>query len=474
MTTPVLYAIGLLVAVSIFRSFLIRGKTSWRLYQKGSLEPLSPAVAFLSIFASLCGGFLVFGLVQLGFEGGLSGYILGAAYVLGLPLLSWALHESKITAAAKGYFGIDEVIRRKYGPYTLFCFFALNAVVFTGVLGAQFLAISFYLRSFPGLENLVVVLAIGLIPTIGYTVYHGFRGVIANDIIQGLCAFAVSFIVPFTVYMHVRTLPSISFTPLSELGGSYGLAYPIFGFLFLFPSFIIRADIWQRMGLVRPEHQRRVLIWVALALVWFYISMTSTGLIIRQRSDAFGTLHLSDPGRLVPDIMQTLVGNPVVQVIGLAGILFAILSSVDSYLNIVALSLTKLLLWNLRDDEETGKADRVFKVNAQVTTLVVAILALVSAVLIPDFIDLLSASFSLIGILLPVGGWALLKPDKVNRDITGAVPLTVSLVLLIALFPVLRKLAFVPAVLVGFLVFAVLVFLDGRRKKISPEVPHIT
>ena len=472
MNRVLLMAVGVALLVSTLRPLLLRGPTSWEMYTQGQRHALTPLVGFLSIFSALCGGFLVFGLVQVGYEGGLSGYALGLAYIVGLPFLLWALNKARaIEDLREGWFGIDRIIFRHYGPKTTFCYFLLTSVVFAGVLGGQLLAVSFYLSSFSGLGNWVIVLGAGLVPTVAYTVRYGFRGVISNDIIQGVFALAISFVVPTVVYLQVRALPVISFSRGSEeIVGSYGWLYPIFGFIFLCPSFIVRADIWQRMRIVEKKHQFIVLSATALALVWFYVSMTSAGLLIRQNPTSFGSLQTQNPGSLVPQIIQVLIDNGPLQFLCLTGILFAILSSVDSYLNIVALSTTRLLLWNLESDPSRPAEEKVsiLKTNAQVTTLAVGIVAIVLASAIPDLVDLLSASFSLVGILLPVVGWALYRKNGKNSDYVGAIPLATSLVSLIILFPVLRKIAFIPAVLLGFLVFAVLVFID-RKRKTNPQ-----
>jgi Na+/proline symporter len=455
------FALAIALAVTVAKALLLRGKTDWLSFSRG--VSLSPRNAVISIFASLAGGFMVFGIVQVGFEGGVSGFALGFAYVVGLPLLSWGLRQArKVTDLRSGLFGLDPIIEKTYGPASLVAFYVLTGFVFTGVLGAQLLAIAFYLQAFKGLESAIVVLVIGVAGTICYTVFHGLRGVLLNDMIQGVVALLVAVIVPLCVWRQVNAHGVVTFDPLSEgFSGTYSLAYPIVGALTLIPSFVVRADLWQRIRLV-DESKYKVVLWSTAGLLFFFYSaMTAAGLLIRDNPHAFPFLAGENPGAIVPLLIQNIVDSWLLRFLVLCGVLLAILSSVDSYLNIVALAFTHLVLWRTWRSDAIPEAQRsrTLKANAQVMTIAVALLAIVSAALVPDLVDLLSASFALIGVLLAVAGLPLLWPE-LHRDSTGAIPMYLALFVLVSTFPMLGKIAFIPAIVIGVAAFFTLVVFE--------------
>ncbi len=157
--------------------------------------------------------------------------------------------------------------------------------------------------------------------------------------------------------------------------------------------------------------------------------------------------------------------NFPLQVLCLSGILIAILSSIDSYLNLTSLSLTRFALWRsipkIKAEELTEIEKKTLLTNSRLATVVVAIIAGVFAVMIPDIVDLMSASFSVIGILIPVAIYGIVSKRYVS-DLSGALPLWTSLIILIITMPFLKKTAFVPAFLLGLIVFIVLVFRDRK------------
>jgi len=467
MSWSVLVAIAIVMVFGVGRSFLLKGRTNWCLYYRGAEGEIRPFLAVLSIFASLAGGFMIFGLIQMGFEGGATGYVLGVAYIIGMLLLAKSLDMARCKIdLSKGIFGLDAFIREVYGPVTQFCFLLLTAILFAGVLGGQFLAVGFYLQSFSGIPNYVVVLGIGCVGTVLYTVFFGFRGVLTNDIIQGGFVLAVSFIVPVYALLHVKQAGTIQLQPFaSGLGGQYGWYFPTFAFIFLLPSFFGRVDIWQRARLVARNELWKVLLLSGIVLTWFFFSMTTVGVLIKDNQEAFAFTLNKDPGSYIAAIVEHLVKNPFFQIVCLSGILFALLSSIDSYLNIVSLAVVRVLLWHLFGGEPVSKdvqedRDKTIKMNAQICTIAVALAALVLAVLIPNIVDLLSASFAAIGIVLPVFIFGLKARQKI-RDYVGWIPIVSALFLLVILFPFLRKNSFIPAVLLSIVLF-ILLFLTQK------------
>lgn len=487
--TAITFSIFLVIALATISSFLIKktnkGKeyTKWRSYSRGTdCEYLNPVTAILSIFASLNGGFMVLGLVQVGFEGGLTGYILGSAYILGVFLLLYLMKRAKENNhMSEGMFGIDSILLNRYGNNTLKAFYLVTGIVFAGVLGGQLVSIAQYLGKYGDIYNIAIVVGIGVIGTITYTILHGFKGVLANDKIQSLLELSVAIIFPIAVYIFIKEKTgNVNFNISSEassIGGKYGSIYPILGSLFLMLSFSTRADLWQRITIVKKEYQKTTLIGSALLLTIYYFLMTSAGVIIKQNVEHFNIPVNSNLGGLTITLTEQVMSNISsyswinfsLQVFCLSGILIAILSSIDSYLNLTSLSLTRFALWNsipkIKEADLDNTERKTLLTNSRLATVVVAIIAGVFAIIIPDIVDLMSASFSVVGILIPITIYGILSKRKLS-DLTGALPLWTSLIILLITMPFLKKLAFFPAFLFGLLVFIILVYRD--KKKIPP------
>jgi Na+/proline symporter len=473
-------SIGLVILLATIGSFLIK-KTNWQEYTQGTTnEYINPIVAVLSIFASLNGGFMVLGLVQVGYEGGLTGYILGLAYIIGVFLLLFLMKKIKSNnIELSGIFGIDSVLLDKYGPNTLKAFYLFTGIAFAGVLGGQLVSISQYLNLHGDILNLIIVIGLGVIGTITYTILHGFKGVLKNDLIQSILELSVSFIFPIAVFIFIKEKAgTVNFSlqnEFSNIGGKYGLTYPIIGSLFLMLAFSTRADIWQRINLVNPKYQKKALIGSGVLLTFYYFLMTTAGILIKQNVSNFEITANQNLGGLTITLTEQIMSNIssmnwfnfLLQVFCFSGILIAILSSIDSYLNLTSISLTRAALWNsipkikMKDLNETET--KTLLTNAKVTTIIVAIIAGVFAIIIPDIVDLMSASFSVIGVLIPIAIYGITSKTKLT-DKTGAIPMWISLVVLIITLPILKKLAFIPAFLIGLIAFVICVYIDKKKK----------
>lgn len=422
---------------------------------------------------------MVLGLVQVGYEGGLTGYILGGAYILGVFLLFYLMKKANDhSSSPKGMFGIDNILFNRYGSHTLKAFYFVTGIVFAGVLGGQFVSIAQYLTKYGDVYNIVVVVGVGVMGTIAYTTLHGFKGVLANDKIQSVLELSVAIIFPIAVYIFIKEKAgSVNFNITKEaspLGGQYGTLYPILGALFLMLSFSTRADLWQRITLVKKEYQKRTLIGSGILLTIYYVLMTSAGIVIKQNVENFNIPVNSNLGGLTVTLTEQVMSNIsafasinlLLQIFCLSGILIAILSSIDSYLNLTSLSLTRFALWDsipkIKEEDLNENEKKILITNSRLATVVVAIIAGIFAILMPDIVDLMSASFSVVGILIPITIYGIISKRKLG-DLTGAIPLWTSLVILIVTMPFLKKVAFIPAFLLGFIVFIILAYRDKLK-----------
>jgi Na+/proline symporter len=150
-----------------------------------------------------------------------------------MPILIPLLRRTKASWDDRGgLFGIDSAVRRAYGPVTASVVLLLTGLLFAGVLAGQFLSIAFYLQSFGGVANYVIVLFLGCVGTIVYTVLFGFRSVLMNDIVQDATVLAFSVVLPWSVLLVLAWVGLLAgcfslFAPVIiyvRSGSSYGRA----------------------------------------------------------------------------------------------------------------------------------------------------------------------------------------------------------------------------------------------------------
>lgn len=464
MSSTLALAIGAVVVIAIASRGLLLGSPDWGGFARGP-ESLGYFASVLSIFASLAGGFMVFGVVQMGFEGGLSGYIIGATYIFGMGFLYWGMPKvAERVDVKQGLFGIDQLIKNHYGSKSQIGLYILVSLLFAGVLGGQLLSISFVLDTFNTTFNKVILVGVGLILTCGLTIWYGLSGVIINDIIQGLLVLIIAFILPVYLYLELGGIDHIRFSPLNNgIGGEYGIVYPLAGFIFLLPTFLVRVDLWQRIRLHNADNNLLLTcISTGLILSFFYASMTTSGIIVKSNLSELGINPTEKASRLAINLAAEVIYFEPFLVLVVAGMIIALLSSVESYLQIVTSSTTKLALWDEIPDsfEFSDEENNVVMFNARIIAILVFIVAGIFAFLIPDIVDLLSSAFSVFGILLPVVLWAIFSSRDSTSDWVACSSFIISLVICLSSLPFLQELAFIPAVVAGTLFFGVFLLFD--------------
>lgn len=459
MHTSITIATFIVLAFAAAKS--LRGRSNWEEYYTGARagQSISPVFAAVSIFASFTGGFMLFGVPQLGIEGGLSGYAIGLSYVVGLPMVLWVANKIKDRVDLReGYFGVDVLVGKVFGPSSQLALYVLCIVVFVGVLGAQLLAVGYYLKTYTGQFDYFVVLVIGVGATFLYTFRGGLKAVLANDYIQGLVEFATCLILLGGVWFFAsERTPSVSLSVVSDgIGGKHGTLFPIVAAISVGLTFIARPDLWQRIRLVAPQKRNTCLWMVAIAIFVFYSAMATVGVLVKSNPDVFAGLQSTPVGEIPIKLVDLTLSWPF-QILVLSGMLLGLMSSIDAYLNIVSVLLAKVVLW--REGTTDGK---VLIANARVAALGSMVVAIMLAVLFPDIVELLSASFSAFGVVVPVVALTIIKKTETYPDWVGAIPLWLSLGVLLVAFPFLRAVSFIPAILIGWVSLSIVLFAHSR------------
>lgn len=457
-------------AASVARSVRLTEYTSFR--AKGSFFQV-----FMTLLGTLVGGFMFFGLSAMGYEAGLAGVAVGLGYALGLTLLALLAGRLKRICADERIDTIDDLIYWKFGPVAQGLSSVINMAVFLGILGAQFIAIRAFLEVFTTISS-DLVLYTAVVVVIAYTALSGFRGVLLTDFWQVL-VISVSAVVIFVfASQHTPRAALQGLDPSYFRGTGYGVGFLV-GAVLLFPfSLLCRSDLWQRIACARDAKvARRAFLWSAPVLLVFYIMLTMLGIFGAANLGAGVQPELSGLQNFLAILNELGISsgaaNALLAVLAL-GVFAALLSTADSYLNIVATSLSKVFrrgLWEQFEKEpeatERGDVEKRLLATTRWICLGLGVTAFLTALAIPNIVDLIVGAISVLFVLLPSVVAALRDPWKRGAPAASVASMVLGLAAYIALSMVLSngKIAFIPATAVAGLVYWIvsLIARSGKR-----------
>ena len=466
--------IGALVACLVGALYVARGirlteYTSHR--SRGSFFHI-----LFTLLGTLVGGWMFFGLSAIGYEAGILGYFIGLGYAIGLVIL--ALCSKRIKNAADKYHcdTIDDLVGAHYGRTAQTITSIINMVVFLAILAAQFVAMSGFLLVFTDIHS-DLAFYIAAVVVIIYTAASGFKGVLFTDFwqfailsISAICIFAL-----LTVERDASAMSALD--PKYFNGTGYGVGFMV-GVVVLFPlSLLCRSDMWQRISCAKDYRIARNAFYVAAPLILiFYVLLTTIGIYARaalgpgQKGDIAGFVHFLSVVR--SSTFPTWATQMFLSLMAL-GVFAALLSTADSYINIVAVSVSKLFRYaqwrNFEDDtssERPSENELAILKATRVLAVVFGVLAVVLAKIIPDIVDLIVGGISVLFVLLPSVLVGLFAKTAHFRSVPTVASLVAGLASFILFFFTLTnpKIAFIPATATAFVVYFVVVFFVGHKR----------
>lgn len=420
--------------------------------------------SWFSLSVSLIGSFMVFSLVQMGAEGGLTPVVLGLAYPLSLLIWIPALRRVKKWGTSVKGAGVTGIIRARFGLLTAELFWATQLLAFFGVLAGQLLALSIYLRVFHGIEQVALAMTLAVLAPVAYTTVGGFLGVTRNDGIQGAFVLAFLGLLVFPVLAHEGVALPLNQVGGLDLWGAYGGTFAVGGAIFLVPTLAVRADIWQRVEITEPSKRGAVVVASFLTVFLFYLLVPSAGWAASRANGG-------NPGDVFAFIVQAYVPDGIIRGLLMASILSALVSSIDSYLSVCAGSFVRLVARRQFDRLSEVNGDAVgpeLLATGRAATVFLALTAGIVAYGFPDLVDLLVASFAIIGVCTPVALVAVFS-DTERPDLHGALSIACGWFGWLLGLPLLGKLAFITGILgaVMAMVGGVLVARRARRRALT-------
>ena len=358
---------------------------------------------------------MFFGLSAIGYEAGILGYVIGVGYAIGLLILGYFVPRIKKAMSLENCDTMDDFLGSRYGHVAQIATVIINLSFFLAVLAAQFLAMTAFLGIFITLDSdLLFYAAVAVV--LMYTALAGFKGVLFTDVWQfwivGFCVLVIFVVLTINAnWTNLGTLESHYFNATG-----YGTGFLV-GVLLFFPlTLLVRTDLWQRIASANAEQTaQRAFYACAPILLVFYVLMTTIGLYARASlgpgvsADISGlTLFLETVG--YTRTSASFLPNLFVAILAL-GVFAALLSTIDTNLNVISVALSKAIRRNEWARFERETPDKIsgsrtdlengLLTTARIVTLVVGILGLIVAWLIPDIVNLLVGAASMLLVFMP-------------------------------------------------------------------------
>lgn len=430
----------------------------------------------LTTLATFVGGGTSMGLISMGYQAGFAATGVGVAYFLGFFLLAWFAPRIRQAGVRYSIYSFPQFLNRSYGIHESPVFARWFSSVVTGVnvfiffflLAAQFVGMASLLKYSFGIDYLASAVISCLI-VIGYTAMAGLAGVIVTDMIQFvmIVVMMVTIFIP-GIWADTHGLDLVSSLPEPMLNGtSFGLAFLIGLPLFIAPSVLVRMDIWQRLLAARSAKvARKTALWSGFGMLPFYLVFPLVGMAMRVQGGA--DLNPDDSTFF---FISRHSGHGLFA-FAVVGLLSALMSSGDSFLNIIAISaINDLKGWS----RKPLSRERFFW-GVKLATVLFGLLALLLALVSPDIVNLMVVGLGTISIFVPATWVALTHGNAIKYRKVALSSILSGFVVNVAFFvwgvvssngpeP---KSSFVPAFIVAALVMAVGFF--AKRKTGNRDV----
>ncbi len=363
--------------------------------------------------ATFVGGGTSIGLMAMGYESGFAGVGIGIAYVIGFFILARFAGRINSQGYIRNIYSFPGFLNQSYtdknhpGYARLFSSVVsgVNIFIFFFLLAAQFVGMASLLKFSFGLGFQSAAIISCLI-VIFYTALAGLSGVIITDTIQFIVILLmVVFIFIPGVWLDTSALTRLTELPTTMLNGThYGIIFLIGLPLFLAPSVMVRMDIWQRMLAANsPATARKASIISGLGMLPFYLIFPLVGMAIR--------LWMSDgiEPRDVAYLFLERHSNAFILGFAVVGLLSALMSSGDSFLNIISISAVKDFVgW---DKNKPAQSSGQIQKSTRLATIIFGFIALLMALALPRIVDLMVLGLATIVIFVPATFLALIKKE---------------------------------------------------------------
>lgn len=424
--------------------------------------------------ATFVGGGVCLGLIAMGYTSGLAAVAIGVAYIIGFFILYFFAGKIRDYGAKHNIYSFAEYLNRRYLKNHSNSAFPK---VFSGMISGINILIFFFLTAaqFVGMASLLhfafnvgygTAAGISFVLVITYTALAGLSGVIITDSIQ----FIVIVFMIIAIFIPGILADTNNFASLKTLdpemlnGTSEGLVFLLGLPILLAPSVLTRMDIWQRSLSAKSAKTAKRTAWISgLSMLPFYIIFPLVGMALRVDYGAG-----IDPNHATFEFLAKHTA-PVLMGFATIGLLSALMSSADSFLNIVAMTAVRDF-GSYKKDFQTKESS--FK-RVRMAVIFFGAIALAMALFFADIVNLFVAGITMNILFTPITVLALIRKDVYKYKKAAFASILSGTIVILVIFILgfstqndsLLKMAFVPATIVATISLFIGLFAYKQRLK---------
>lgn len=417
----------------------------------------------LTVTGTIVGGGMFLAVGQIGYEAGVTGFAIGAIYLLGLSIVAIISKYSKDKLNATKSHTLLELIQNAYGNKVVKQFSFINMLLYIFLLASQFIALiqfAEHLQSVSGIFWIPwALVGLAVISMFLYPIIGGLRKDIQTDIFQMILVGIGSFLLIWKLFSLGNPTEIWNSLPVShKIGTAYGELFVIGAIIFSTPLFLVRMDIWQRIGSAKSDRSSKIGFMIAgLLACLFYFLFTAIGMwgySLKTGESKFASL----------DVIFTQINDPIILAFIVGAFFAAVLSSADTFINNSSIFASRIIYSSLWKDSFNKK---VLLLKLRVLGLLMVVLSLILSYFIPDLVDLLVGAFSLLLIYLPTI-LGIFQDKWQNEKASFWSSWLGVLIFLILFFSWNPKLAFIPSVIISIISFIIIHIFT--KKSLSKKV----
>ena len=268
---------------------------------------------------------------------------------------------------------------------------------------------------------IIVGLMLGTLFSLGYVWSGGFRSVVRTDIFQFLLMFlAFMLLLPFSILKFggisflQQNLPPSHFVWHGGQGAQYIIVW-----YFIALATLVEPGFYQRCFAAKTETvAKQGILYSILFWIFFDFMTTTTGLYARA---ALPNLQNPVSSYLELSYLVLPIG---LQGLFLVGLLATIMSTIDSYAFLAAMSIGRDILWRLRDGKNEEKISYYTRIGLIFTAIISIIIAYSAQSVITIWKEI--GSIGTPALLVPLAfsfseKWKLRPPAALLTMISGSV-----------------------------------------------------
>lgn len=350
----------------------------------------------ITFIASWWGGGSAVDLVDHAFKQGL-----GSFWIYGMPVLfsTFLMYIFAKGIRKIGTLTQPQLMEKRYNEKVAFMLSILILVFMIIGTTIQIIVIGNFFQIFYNIDYKIAAL-IGTSFVVFYSFFGGFKGVVITDLIQFIFLLIAAVTLFGVAYHYSGGFENIK--TISQARGkneffsfTHNISNNIVYIITFGSSWMIQANIWQRISATKtPNDAKKMMKLSFFVFIPLYLMVTLTGML------SIGLYEEIPSGGIVPAIIQDYMPTGIAALM-FVGICSAIMSTMDSMINTGALVMSVDVFKKKFLPEASPKQ---MLVAGKVSTLIVAILALLIALSIRSIIKIswIGSDFLATGAFIPL------------------------------------------------------------------------